>query len=195
MFSLSQRIQTLSNQALTFACFIVVFVIATSWLQLIQQHAFMTPSSIDNIKTSINLRTSRYYGSMNGKPKENSKILFDLNTDLSPLFNWNTKQVFVYLTGEYEGQLRPQTKSEVTYWDKIITKGDNAKLQLKNVRSKYAVWDLEEVFVGRELTFKLKWNMQPWIGPLIYGEANGNKTITITSGKPANVKNEKKSSA
>ena len=27
---------------------------------------------------------------------------FDLNVDLEPLFNWNVKQLFLYLTAEYE---------------------------------------------------------------------------------------------
>lgn len=27
---------------------------------------------------------------------------FDLNTDLTPLFNWNVKMLFLYLTAEYE---------------------------------------------------------------------------------------------
>lgn len=153
-----------------------------------QQHAFAVPSNIENIRTSINLRTSRYYGATNGKPKENSKVVFDLDSDLSPLFNWNTKQVFIYLTAEYDGSTRSQTKSEVTYWDKILTNKNDAKLHLKNFKSKYAVWDLEDVFVGRELTFKLKWNIQPWIGPLIYGETLGSETIKVTSGKSTNKK-------
>lgn len=31
-------------------------------------------------------------------------LRFDLNTDLTPLFNWNTKQLFLYLTAEYQTQ-------------------------------------------------------------------------------------------
>jgi signal peptidase complex subunit 3 len=27
---------------------------------------------------------------------------FDLEADLAPLFNWNVKQLFLYLTAEYE---------------------------------------------------------------------------------------------
>jgi hypothetical protein len=28
-------------------------------------------------------------------------LTFDLHADLSPLFNWNVKQLFLYLTAEY----------------------------------------------------------------------------------------------
>lgn len=31
-------------------------------------------------------------------------LRFDMTADLTPLFNWNTKQLFVYLTAEYETQ-------------------------------------------------------------------------------------------
>ncbi|CCE90933.1 signal peptidase complex subunit SPC3 TDEL_0C00440 [Torulaspora delbrueckii] len=179
MFSLAQRFQTVSNQVVTYACFIAAFVAITSWLQLAQNDAFSIPATINNIQPSINVRTSRYYGSQNGKPKQNSKIVFDIDADLSSLFNWNTKQIFVYLTAEYSGSEGRDTLNEVTYWDKIITSKDDAQLSLHNAKSKYSVWDLEEKFDGREANFQLKWNIQPWVGPLIYGQTEGNKTITF----------------
>ena len=38
-----------------------------------------------------------------GKKKNDLGFLnFDLNVDLEPLFNWNVKQLFLYLTAEYE---------------------------------------------------------------------------------------------
>jgi signal peptidase complex subunit 3 len=36
---------------------------------------------------------------------------FDLKVDLEPLFNWNVKQLFLYLTAEYE------TKQNVIFQD------------------------------------------------------------------------------
>merc|ERR1712083_829450 len=38
-----------------------------------------------------------------GKEKNDLGFLtFDLQADLNPLFNWNVKQLFLYLTAEYE---------------------------------------------------------------------------------------------
>lgn len=48
--------------------------------------------------------------------------LLILNTDLSPLFNWNTKQVFIYLAAEYEGKeikqksIDERTENQVVFW-------------------------------------------------------------------------------
>lgn len=191
MFSLLQRFQTVSNQAITFLCLIAAFIALSSWVQLSQNDAFLIPATVSNVKPSLNVRTSRYYGSQNGKPKQNSRVAFDIETDLSPLFNWNTKQIFVYLTAEYSGSERQETISEVTYWDKIITSQDDAQLNLKGHKSKYSVWDLEEKLEGREMTFKLKWNIQPWVGPLIYGETIGNETIVLPAVEQAQKKKKK----
>ncbi|CCD25950.2 signal peptidase complex subunit SPC3 NDAI_0G01740 [Naumovozyma dairenensis CBS 421] len=171
MFSLSQRFQVVTNQAVTVGIFIVAFIVGSSWFHLYQNDVFNSAkSTISNIKPSINIRTSRYYGSTNGKAKENLKVSFDLSTDLSPLFNWNTKQVFVYLTASYNGS---STVNEVTFWDKIIEDKNDAVLELNNEKSKYAVWDLENGFSGKELQFNLHWNIQPWVGGLLYGQTNG----------------------
>ncbi|SCU83484.1 LADA_0C11716g1_1 [Lachancea dasiensis] len=179
MFSLSQRFQQTSNQALSFAIFAAAFVVATFWAQLYMENAFHLSSSVSNVKPSINVRTSRYYGSINGKPKENLKVSFDLNADLAPLFNWNTKQVFVYVTAAYNGKLKPGVKSEVTLWDSIITDKESSQISLSNMKSKYSIWDVEEKLSERELTLKLHWNIQPWIGSLVYGETEGQSTVLI----------------
>lgn len=83
------------------------------------------------------------------------KLSFDLDADLTPLFNWNTKQVFVYLTASYDGKLKSTVKSEVTLWDSIITDKETAHISLKNARSKYSVWDIEE-----KLAFSKRSNFQ-----------------------------------
>lgn len=176
MFSLSQRFQTLANQAITYGLFISVFIAITSWFQLQSQDADLVPSTIESIKPSLGFRSSRYYGSVNGKPKENTRVTFDLETNLTPLFTWNTKQVFAYLTAEYDGK---STHNEVVFWDKIISSKDEAYLKIHGAKSKYNVWDAQDKLSGKELKFKLKWNIQPYIGPLIYGETFGSKDVLV----------------
>ncbi|PTU21058.1 hypothetical protein P175DRAFT_0438274 [Aspergillus ochraceoroseus IBT 24754] len=57
------------------------------------------------------------------KKEEYAQMRFDLDADLSPLFNWNTKQLFVYVYASYsssdkESSLLPNTQSII--WDTII---------------------------------------------------------------------------
>lgn len=121
---------------------------------------------------------SRRFGAVSNKEKENNKLTFDLDADLSPLFNWNTKQVFAYLTAEYPGK-SDGSSSKVTYWDKIITSKDKANLTLYNEKSKYSVWDVEDTFRNREATVKLEWDIQPYVGLLVSGSTRGEATVVF----------------
>lgn len=184
MFSLVSRAQAVANQTLTVSFIVSAFVIVLSLGQLFFDGAWnIDTTSISNIKASALLKNSHAFGASGGKPKENSKIQFDLDADLTPLFNWNTKQVFVYLTAEYAGKTE-ESSNRVTYWDKILTSREEAVLHLRNVRSKYSVWDVERSFRERNATVRLEWNIQPWIGPLVFGETTTLGSFEFASKKP-----------
>lgn len=183
MFNLANRIQTVGNQALTSAIVVSIVVIAITLFQLQQNDVWnISTTTIANIKPSASIKYSSQYGAVNRKPKENSKIQFDLDADLTPLFNWNTKQVFVYLTAEYPGK-SDGSLNKVTYWDKIIKSKDDAKIHLENQRGKYSVWDVEKSFRGRNATVKLEWNIQPHIGPLLFGETQASTQFQFDEAK------------
>jgi signal peptidase complex subunit 3 len=121
---------------------------------------------------------SRKFGAVGNKEKENNKLQFDLEADLTPLFNWNTKQVFVYLTAEYPGKI-PGSSNKVTYWDKIITSKNRANLTLYNEKSKYSVWDVEDTFRNREAVVRLEWDIQPYVGLLVSGSTTGEASVVF----------------
>lgn len=57
------------------------------------------------------------------KRSEYAQLRFDLDADLSPLFNWNTKQLFVYVYATYSSSDDSSTStraSEAVIWDAII---------------------------------------------------------------------------
>ncbi|KAI9722955.1 MAG: hypothetical protein M1812_001404 [Candelaria pacifica] len=84
-----------------------------------------TPSASINLK---NVQVS--------KKEEYAHIKFDLDADLSTLFNWNTKQLFVYILATYpssspskpppsthqqaQAQAQPPPPSSAIIWDQII---------------------------------------------------------------------------
>lgn len=184
MFSLVTRAQAVSNQALTASMIIGALIAIISISQLYIGGAWnIDTTSISNVQASASIRASRSFGSSNGKPKENSKIVFDLDADLTPLFNWNTKQVFIYLTAEYPGKSEG-SGNKVTYWDKIITSRDDAVISIKNGRAKYSVWDVEKSFRGRNATLRLEWNVQPWVGPLLFGSTDTVSTFQFAQKLP-----------
>lgn len=63
--------------------------------------------------------------------------------DLTPLFNWNTKQLFLYLQAEYNDA--KGTKNEVVIWDRIVRNKEDANLAIQG-RNKYAFRNLATTF-------------------------------------------------
>ncbi|KAI5289354.1 hypothetical protein KEM54_004021 [Ascosphaera aggregata] len=78
-----------------------------------------------DVKSSVELRSVKV---LKGSPtyysprrEEYAQIKFDLDVDLSSLFNWNTKQVFLYVLVSYPSSLPgSNTTSEAIIWDYII---------------------------------------------------------------------------
>ena len=66
-------------------------------------------------------------------------LTFDLEADLTSVFNWNAKQLFLYLVAEY--QTPKNVLNQVVLWDKIILRGENAKIDVKSINTKYYFWD------------------------------------------------------
>jgi len=92
-------------------------------------------------------------------------LTFDLKTDLTHLFNWNVKQLFLYLTAEYTTP--NNVLNQVVLWDKIILRGENAALDFKNMNTKYYFWDDGNGLKGnKNITLTLSWNIIPNAGLL-----------------------------
>jgi len=47
----------------------------------------------------------------------------NIQADMSPVFNWNVKQLFVYLVAEYSTM--KNVVNQVVLWDKIIMREDS----------------------------------------------------------------------
>ncbi|EMD92386.1 hypothetical protein COCC4DRAFT_57941 [Bipolaris maydis ATCC 48331] len=95
----------------------VAFTVAT----VIALSSLITPQ---NPTASISLRNVQvvkgrphYYSP---KREEYAHIKFDLDADLTSLFNWNTKQLFVYLKAVYPSTRAGEPPSEAIIWDAII---------------------------------------------------------------------------
>ncbi|KAL4964396.1 signal peptidase complex subunit SPC3 [Aspergillus stella-maris] len=79
------------------------------------------------------------------KKEEYAQMRFDLDADLSPLFNWNTKQLFVYVYATYSSSENPSPNTPITQsiiWDTIIEAPE----------SPYSVANLRERFLGTKNT-------------------------------------------
>ncbi|KAK1760790.1 hypothetical protein QBC47DRAFT_368207 [Echria macrotheca] len=119
MYSSLVRIQNTFGFFTTVAFVVAAFIAASD---------FITPRApvVNTLKTT-NLQVVRgrphYYSS---KKEEYAIIKFTLDADLSSLFTWNTKQLFVYVTAEWPSSSSSSasqnaTTNQAVIWDTIIT--------------------------------------------------------------------------
>lgn len=98
-------------------------------------------------------------------------VEFDLDADLSPLFNWNTKQVFLSLSAVYDAAPKEERQlvraarsaarsgrkalppghdirrsNEVVLWDAIVPSRDRGHVVLPRTRSKYLLREVDRSF-------------------------------------------------
>nr|XP_047903738.1 signal peptidase complex subunit 3 isoform X2 [Anser cygnoides] len=109
-------------------------------------------------------------------PRERSDlgfVTFDITADLQSIFDWNVKQLFLYLSAEYS--TKNNALNQVVLWDKIMLRGDNPRLFLKDMKSKYFFFDDGNGLKGnRNVTLTLSWNVVPNAGilPLVTGSGH-----------------------
>ena len=84
--------------------------------------------------------------------------------DLSGIFNWNVKQLFVYISATYA--TKSNSFNEVVIWDKVITSSDAAKLVLTEQYNKYPLVDQKSDLRDTPITLSLFWDVMPITGIL-----------------------------
>lgn len=105
-------------------------------------------------------------------------VVLSLDADFDPLFHWNVKQLFIYLTLEYESP--NYIRNEIVFWDKIMDAKDSHRLSLSNLRSKYSITDIEDQLPGTDAFVKLHWQLISHVG-VLGGGSKGSIPVRIPS--------------
>lgn len=101
---------------------------------------------------------------------DRATLAFDLDADLSSVFNWNVKQLFVYVVAEYSSPRNALNR--VVIWDKIVqTKEHAAALRFDDEGVKYFLADQHDELRGANVTLRLEWDVMPVCGRLfVFGD-------------------------
>ncbi|SJX62320.1 related to SPC3-signal peptidase subunit [Sporisorium reilianum f. sp. reilianum] len=106
------------------------------------------------------------------------EVSFNIDADFEPLFDWNTKQVFVSLAASYESP--KHVKNEVVIWDRILRSKHDAHVALNTVKNKYGFREVGRSFKDiQNTTFTLKYNIMPKVGMLHYADEFTSHSIPI----------------
>ena len=98
-----------------------------------------------------------------------AQLNIELHADLRPEFNWNTKQLYVYVAAEYATETSPQ--NEMVIWNRIIENRADAKLDIRKLPKMYPFVFASEMnagsgLLGLEYNISLAWNVMPKVGRL-----------------------------
>ena len=87
-----------------------------------------------------------------------------IDADLRSVFNWNVKQLFVYVTAEYETE--DNVLNQVVVWDSIISEESQARIRTDTVVNKYSLIDQGYGLRDNNISLCLNWNIVPSTGLL-----------------------------
>lgn len=135
---------------------------------------FFTPSASVVISAPKLLHTQKLT-----RPYEKVEGLtlgFDLKANLRGVFNWNVKQVFVWLSAEYSTPQR--TYNRVSIWDDVLKSEDDAEVDMSGAEAKYSVMDFNQKLRNQTVKLTLHWDVMPIIGLLQTGTAGSSESIT-----------------
>ncbi|KAK2868095.1 hypothetical protein FQN49_003157 [Arthroderma sp. PD_2] len=118
MHSVSSRFQSVFGFLTTIALVLGAFIAASVVL-----HPAEPTTSIKLSSVQVAKGRPHYYAS---KREEYAQIKFDLDADLTSLFNYNTKQVFVYVVASYPSSSNQSLTTEAVIWDKIIPASESS---------------------------------------------------------------------
>ena len=80
------------------------------------------------------------------------------------MFNWNVKQLFVYVSASYA--TKNNGTNEVVVWDRVVNSSALANLHVANEFNKYPLVDKRQELRGANVTLSLCWDIMPITGLL-----------------------------
>ncbi|KAI8362141.1 signal peptidase 22kDa subunit [Mortierella sp. GBAus27b] len=129
---------------------------------------------------SLEVLTGRYdrtWFDYKTRDNEFAHTMIKVDADLSSLFNWNTKQLFVYIVAEYSTPTHP--KNEIVLWDAIIKSKSRAVIRKKNLASKYSVIDVNRKWTDIHANVSLHWNIVPYVGFMTFGRTEASQAYAF----------------
>lgn len=172
MYSLSSRLNAI------FACFVMIMAALTIVLFL---STFLKPYQntasivvpIFGVRKTVDHTQDHAY-------RDLGLLAFNLNVNLTNLFDWNVKQLFVYLIAEYKSKYNEL--NQVILWDNIIRRNDSHIINIQRSPPKYYFYDDGTGLIkNKNVTLTLGYNLIPNSGLLFNYVSHGNYRIQFSN--------------
>mmetsp|Transcript_2949 Transcript_2949/g.8993 ORF Transcript_2949/g.8993 Transcript_2949/m.8993 type:complete len:150 (+) Transcript_2949:349-798(+) len=90
-------------------------------------------------------------------------LTVDMDVDFTPLWNWNVKQIFVFVVAEYRGSVH--RRNGVVIFDHIIESEKDSIIKGRDL-IKYPLVDEVESLKDVSIQLKLGYDVHPLFGPM-----------------------------
>lgn len=103
------------------------------------------------------------YNMPNAQENDLGLVQFNLDAEFEDCFDWNVKQLFVYLTANYK--TANNVENQIVLWDYVLNRGEKSQIRLRNQNPEYYMWDDGFGLVGnKNITLTLSMNIIPNAG-------------------------------
>ena len=142
------------NSIMMYAMFHSLFIILV--IQLTTYYGFERQASVSNVQIR---EVDRFRVKQD---REMALIVLDFDVDLSKVWDWNVKQLFVWVEVSYESKL--YKKNNIIVWDHIVHSKEESVFHMERTISDYIVEDPGKGLKNNKLTVKVAYDIFPWVG-------------------------------
>lgn len=158
MHTLLSRLNALLAFSLSIVALLtLVFALSTSY------KAYDKLAKIDLKTVKSLVRRMPDYNMPNAIENDLGLVQFNLDADFEDCFDWNVKQLFIYLTANY--RTPSNSLNQVILWDYVFNRGEKGQLRLRDQHPEYYMWDDGFGLKGNDnITLTLSMNIVPNAG-------------------------------
>eukprot|EP00993_Chasmostoma_nieuportense_P005003 NODE_5644_length_629_cov_116.364542_g5480_i0.p1 GENE.NODE_5644_length_629_cov_116.364542_g5480_i0~~NODE_5644_length_629_cov_116.364542_g5480_i0.p1 ORF type:complete len:209 (-),score=66.32 NODE_5644_length_629_cov_116.364542_g5480_i0:3-566(-) len=157
MHSIVQRANTLSTVTVsTMGYFAALLALSSFYFRFFEETQPVVDVKLNSVLKFGKLGRQRYLGN------EEAILSIDVDADLRKVWNWNVKQLFVYVTASFETPAH--NTNEVILWDFIITSQDGCQFSFKGLTNKYNLADKGAHLKEANVTLAFRWDTMPYSG-------------------------------
>ena len=150
------RLNTSVSTAFTVLTYCAAVMAATSFVLEMSSPGPATGKMVAHPSRVVDLVLAHPLLPAKKRPIQRAVVKFDIDADFSRVFNWNTKQLYVFVVAEYE--TKDFKRNEITLWDHIVTSKSDAILSKTNAVD-YYFDDIASGLSGATVTTRLKYHV------------------------------------
>ncbi|CEF67443.1 CG5919 protein [Strongyloides ratti] len=159
--------------------FTLTVLAASTFLAFVSSH-ILAKSTVATLNAR-NVRVKNIPSRIPGTPNNDfAHMELDIEVDLSDVFNWNVKELFVYLVADYK--TKKNAFNQVTLWDQVVLRSDRVVINEKDLYPEYYFFDDGSNLLKHDnVSLTLNWEVIPNAGFMFHERAKGTHRIQFPS--------------